>query len=202
MASFARIAAAVDQVMGTNGLARYREMVTDQLTQAAEGDLLVTVLDRYLASKQADEASRAGVFIGTATELHRALREAAVEDERRDLPKTVAALGSAIDRVAPPLRLRGWRIDKSRASRSRLLRIERVRGNDPQSAVIAVTRHQPNSGSVGSPQNLPSSHAQVRASDDGSDGMTEAIPDDSAAGNLFDQVGGLAGVDPLDGATS
>ena len=128
MASFAKVVAAVDQCLATQGLKRYCAMVQSQVAQAAEGDLFAQALDRFLT------ASTSGEWEGAASDLLRDLRT--FDAERRDeLPKTPQAVGSALSRVATPLRARGWTVKRGRgAARRWTIR----RGNQGEIGVVGV----------------------------------------------------------------
>ncbi len=89
MASFAMVLVAVDRVLGTDGLARYREMVLTQIAQTSEGSVFVQAVAKLLAES-------GGEWTGTSSELMGAL-----PDGHRDLPGSPQLVGSALSRAAP-----------------------------------------------------------------------------------------------------
>ena len=103
MASFARVVAAVDDVLGTSGLERYRVMVKSQVAHAAEGDLFSQALERYLTAT-------GGLWEGSSSGLLSGLRQG--HDDNLDVPKTPQAVGSALSRAATSLRAKGWTVNK------------------------------------------------------------------------------------------
>ena len=108
MASFAKILAAVDAELGSNGLDRYREMVRRQVAQTTEASVFVQTLVRVVADG----------FEGTAGDLLKLLRSD-TETDRDDLPKTPQAVGSSLSRVGPSLRAQGWTVAPGRTGRAR-----------------------------------------------------------------------------------
>lgn len=100
MADFARVLAAVDTVMCTDGLSRYlakqRETATDSLT----GDVFMTAVADHLAGN---------TFLGTAGEL---LAKVTPPDEKWRAPKgwptTARKVTTRLRRQAPVARKAGW----------------------------------------------------------------------------------------------
>lgn len=103
MADFARIMAAVDQVLGTEGLARYllkqREMAVDSLSD----DPFVTAVRDSIG---------ADAFYGTSLEL---LRRVTPADDGWHPPKgwpgTPRKVTALLKRQAPPMRKSGWTVE-------------------------------------------------------------------------------------------
>jgi hypothetical protein len=99
MADYARVLAAVDRVLGTEGLARYvakqRTLATDSLT----GDPFITAIAETVVD----------TFTGTAAEL---LTLVTPTDEKWRAPKgwpgTARAVTQRLRRQAPPMRKAGW----------------------------------------------------------------------------------------------
>jgi hypothetical protein len=121
MASFARVLAAVDAVMGNDGLGRYRNMVESQLASTVEASGLVQALERMVGD----------YWMGTASDLLTLLRRD--EDiSRVDLPKTPQGVGMALSRAAPGLRAGGWRVEQHRSAKARIWTLERVKGSEKE----------------------------------------------------------------------
>ena len=131
MMSFAKVVAAVDSVLGTEGLKRYRYMVQAQVAQAAEGDIFAQTLDRFMAST-------GGIWQGSASELLSALGKLEARG-RDDLPKTPQAVGSALSRVATSLRVKGWDITRAHSgTRSWTIRDPQAKGRGDVQGVQGV----------------------------------------------------------------
>jgi len=99
MADFARVLAAVDQVLGTHALTAY-------LGQARR--LAGDILDDDPVSTALGTSIRSG-WQGTAAELHELLTPV---DRPKEWPATARALGSHLRRLAPALRSTGWQVDE------------------------------------------------------------------------------------------
>lgn len=101
LADYGRILAAVDKVLGTDGLTRYRS----QSAELAADSLSSSPVSERLLAIQPD-------FFGTSAQL---LTELAPADPDERLPKGWPANGravtSALTRDAPSLRKNGWRVD-------------------------------------------------------------------------------------------
>jgi len=102
MADFARVLAAVDEMLGTEGLARYRALAGDLAVDAVSSDPVLTALT---------DAIRAP-WTGTAAELLEAITPR-LDGWRagRDWPKNARALTGLLRRRAPSLRKVGWAFD-------------------------------------------------------------------------------------------
>lgn len=101
MADFAKILAAVDQVLGTKGLAKYMEAQQKMAADALTGDQFVTMMAERLTS----------TFVGTSKEL---LYAVAPEDEKwrppKGWPSTPRAVTTKLHRQAPVMRKAGWAV--------------------------------------------------------------------------------------------
>jgi hypothetical protein len=103
MADFARILAAIDQVLGTEGFARFAE----QARTMAEDFLSA---DPFLAAMAETEVD----FTGTSAEL--LVKVSPDEDgwrRPRDWPKNARSVTSLLKRNAPALRKAGWVVEYS-----------------------------------------------------------------------------------------
>ncbi|HEY6595937.1 MAG TPA: hypothetical protein VI011_17820 [Asanoa sp.] len=108
MADFARVLLAVDQVLDTDGYARYTEQAGQVAEQVVEADsVALAVRDRITFPWQ-----------GTAGEL---LDKLAAERPPKDWPTTPQGMGGRLARAAPALRSLGWSIDApDRSKRTRV----------------------------------------------------------------------------------
>lgn len=99
MADFARVLAAVDQVLGTDGLARYIDMQGALASESLTGDLFITAMHNTLNT----------TFIGTSAEL---LAKIPTPDRLpKDWPADPRRLTQRLTRQAPVMRKAGWIID-------------------------------------------------------------------------------------------
>ncbi len=111
MASFAKVVAAVDVALDTDGLRRYRAMVTGQVGDAAEGDMFAQSISQLLKTRHE--------WTGTAADLLAVIKLDADPNDR--LPRSPQAVGAALARCAPSLRAQGYVV-------KRLPRTEYARG--------------------------------------------------------------------------
>jgi len=111
MADYARVLAAVDLVLGTDGTGRYAAARDDLAADAVTGDPVLAALADAIRSP----------WTGTASDLLGAL---AVPDPRpRDWPKDARALTGVLTRRAPSLRRLGWTVaDLGRGGKDKLKR--------------------------------------------------------------------------------
>lgn len=93
MADFARIVAAVDSVLGTDGLRHYLGKQSALATDSLTGDMFVTAI------------SEIGRFTGTAAEL---LERVTPEKPPKGWPTTARAVTQRLRRQAPVMRKAGW----------------------------------------------------------------------------------------------
>jgi len=127
MADFARIVAAIDQLLGTKGLGRY----TEQARSMAEDSLSADPLIARMKEVQLD-------FIGKASEL---LTKITPDSDRwrppKNWPKEPRAVTSILKRNAPALRKTGWVVEEGEDTHDKiviwtLIHPEKVRNRDPQ----------------------------------------------------------------------
>lgn len=125
MADFARVLAAVDTVLGTDGLETYRSLGRDLAEDAAGSDPVLAALGLAVRRE----------WVGTAGELLPLLRVAAspVDDHGRPIegwrppkgwPAQARALTALLKRRAPTLRLLGWTVEEADRSASRVKQIQ------------------------------------------------------------------------------
>jgi hypothetical protein len=105
MADYANVLAAVDQINGTNGLARYREQSKRVITDTLDNPFIGTLMDlRYTCE---DKASK------------QILAELTPPDEKWKAPKgwpaDARAVTGQLTRHAPALRAQGWTVDNDDA---------------------------------------------------------------------------------------
>ena len=128
MADFARILEAVDRVLGTKGLDRYRDRARNLAADSLTADPFVIAMQSQLAEK----------FTGTSAEL---LTRIAVADDKRppkDWPANARQLTTLLKRQAPVMRRAGWEVAEDRDPHQKVLlwtiaRPEIARNEDPQS---------------------------------------------------------------------
>lgn len=126
MADFARIAAAVDTILGTEGLARYIGRGAELAADGLSGDFFAVRMQKVITEEDP--------FEGTSAQL--LLRVQPPGDARlpRDWPKDSRAATTRLHRVAPALRKLGWTFSDSRDSHTKLLRWEISPPPDPEKA--------------------------------------------------------------------
>lgn len=98
MADFARILAAVDQVLGTNGLEHYSRKQNQLATDSLTDDIFVGALNNQLTAE----------FKGTSAELLDKIK--APESRPKSWPATARAVTQRLKRQAPVMRKAGWAI--------------------------------------------------------------------------------------------
>jgi hypothetical protein len=102
MADFALTLIAVDQVLGTTGLAHYLGKQTALAADSLTGDPFIVEL-----------AKRTGGIEGTAAEILAALR---VEHPPRDWPRSARSVTQRLRRHSPAMRRADWRVDHDGAA--------------------------------------------------------------------------------------
>jgi hypothetical protein len=132
MADFGRILAAVDAVLGTNGLDRYLTQRGELQREAAEGDRIGSAVIAWMATR-AD-------WTGTAAELLEAITP---ERRPKDWPMTPRGMSSALRRVAQPLEAAGITVIFTQAGheRRRIIRLERVDERPSAPSSVPVRNH-------------------------------------------------------------
>ncbi|UGQ60077.1 toprim domain-containing protein [Rhodococcus pyridinivorans] len=128
MADFARVLAAVDQLLGTDGLKRYSEQAETLAEDTLSADPFLDVLRHSLTTE----------FEGTAAEL---LIHAAPLNEDwkppRGWPKSARQVTSTLRRNAPALRTSGWTVrdlgssNKAKTTKWLIAPPEKARSDDP-----------------------------------------------------------------------
>lgn len=124
MADFARIVAAVDQILGTSGLDRYMSRGADLAADGLSGDSFAVRLQEVITSEFG--------FEGTSAKL----LERVTPDGKtpRDWPKDGRAVTTQLHRIAPALRKLGWSFTEGRDSHSKLLSWKFSPPADPEKA--------------------------------------------------------------------
>ena len=102
MADFARVLAAVDKVLGTDGYTRYLDSVRSVATDSLSGDDFITAIAHTFARS---------TFTGSSGELLAAVTPG---DERagKDWPGNARAVTARLHRQAPVMRKAGWTVDE------------------------------------------------------------------------------------------
>ena len=95
MADFARIVAAVDKVLGTEGLAHYLTKQTSMAADSLDGDNFITAL------------AKIDTFNGTAAEL---LDKITPDKPPKGWPANARSVTQRLRRQAPVMRKAGWRV--------------------------------------------------------------------------------------------
>lgn len=127
MSDFARVQAAVDAVVGSDGLSRYLSQRRSIACDVIEGDVVGTAVVAF--------ATEASVWEGQPTELYQRLTP---DKPPQGWPRTAPALSGRLKRLAPALKAAGIHVTHDRDTsheRRRLIRIELVRKtpSDPSS---------------------------------------------------------------------
>lgn len=123
LAGFGRICAALDRAEGTNRLAAYRELLTEQAVDAATDDEVASAVREFVLSLAAGSRKRDGwdpdaqTWRGTPTELHSAL--SATFDRSKFWPATAAAFGKRLSVMVGPLRSMGIEVRRERDTSTR-----------------------------------------------------------------------------------
>jgi hypothetical protein len=127
MADFARVLAAVDEVLGTNGLTRYRERSKRVAADTLDDPFIAELVE-----------CRAAFTDKTSVEILAALKPADLSwKPPREWPKNARAVTGQLTRHAPALRGQGWAIDHDDGRNEAGIRKwtigppEKVRGPDP-----------------------------------------------------------------------
>lgn len=149
MADFGRLLAAVDKVMHTDGLARYRE----QSRTSARDTLDVPFVAELVAEGREFTDT-------TSADLLAALTPSGADWRRpKGWPKTARALTGLLTRHAPAMRAQGWQIDHDGASN--------------RDSIIQWTIRPPEKAGKEHPSNPPDQSAQVNGRKDGGLGHPE-----------------------------
>jgi energy-coupling factor transporter ATP-binding protein EcfA2 len=100
MADFARILAAVDAVLGTDGLAAYRDLGREMATDAVTSDFVLTAVVEEITS----------TWTGTAAKLLVVIDPDARHQEHPGWPTTAREMTTVMRQRAPSLRKLGWEV--------------------------------------------------------------------------------------------
>lgn len=115
MADFARLLAAVDTVLGTDGLRRYADQAGDLAADAFEADPVLSAIAAHVV----------GQWEGTAGQLLAAINDQLGDKARppKGWPKDARALTGLLRRKSPSLRRLGWVVeDLGRGGRDKAVR--------------------------------------------------------------------------------
>jgi hypothetical protein len=107
MADFARVLAAVDQVLGTDGLGRYLAKQGEAAVDTLTGDPFITAVATQFAGQ---------TFFGSAGELLKAMSPFGNVRPGKGWPTTARQVTTALRRQAPTMRKAGWSIEDDDAS--------------------------------------------------------------------------------------
>jgi hypothetical protein len=111
MADFARVLAAVDAVLGTDGLSRYARRSADLAADGLSGDPFAVRMQAVIAAE----------FVGTSAELLDLLSPDGEWRPPRGWPKDGRAVATLMHRIGPALRKLGWGFAEQRDSHSKLI---------------------------------------------------------------------------------
>lgn len=179
MADYARILAAVDRILGTDGLGRYLAQRGDLQREAAEGDTLGAAILEFMTNRE--------TWQGIAAQLLTALTP---ERPPKGWPTTHRALSGHLRRLVRPLAGAGILVTFERAGhdRRRVIGLERADGADANEASDPSRKVTADEQGVGSPdasiereggvQSAPSAECDPNGedADDGADGTVRVEP--------------------------
>lgn len=176
MADFSRMLAAMDEVCGSDGLARYASQSQRVAEDVVEGDPVALALFEFVQSK--------GSWSGTASDL---LELIAPDPRPRGWPRSPRALSGRLRRASPALRQMGVEVEPPpESARPRVWSMRLSQAGAPEEA-------------------RDSSDATVEPSEDGTDGIPEPDVDAANAATVAPSVafagGGSATVRLSDTAT-
>ena len=115
MADFAKIAAAVDAILGTSGLARYMNRGAELAADGLSGDSFAVQMQDVITAEDP--------FEGTSAQLLELLRPPGDGRPPRDWPKDARAATGRLHRLAPAFRKLGWTFaDMGRGGHGKQLR--------------------------------------------------------------------------------
>lgn len=116
MADFAKIAAAVDSILDTAGLARYTNRGAELAADGLSGDSFAVRMQAAITAEYP--------FDGTSAQLLELLRPPGEDRLPRDWPKNARSASTRLHRLAPAFRKLGWTFADGRDGHSKLLRWE------------------------------------------------------------------------------
>ncbi len=139
MADFARVLAAVDLVLGTDGLATYKRQAAELAGDVIDSDPVAAGVRTFMENISTEDKT----WTGTAGEL---LAKLTPEHPSREWPSTPRGLTARLTRVAPALRSVGVEfehLDREPRTRRRLLSLRRSDdiqedAREPSQSVLAV----------------------------------------------------------------
>ncbi len=150
MADYARVLAAVDQVLGTSGLIRYADRAGSLAVDSLTGDPFVTAMGEVLTE----------VFEGTSAELLTAVTPTVIPGEDawrapKGWPASARQVTTVLKRQAPVMRRAGWIAEElppghDNALRWRIARPEKARNTDSQHSQHSPDRRAASVASVAS----------------------------------------------------
>jgi len=157
MADFAHILAAVDQALGTSGLARYEDQAQALAVESLDSDPFIVALRDKLAAP----------FTGTAAELLALMTPAADANWRapKDWPKGPRIVTGILKRHSPALRKAGWLAGKAEGldPKTRAVRWSLTPAPSREGAKLHSTHSLYSKGQVG--EGFPSEREGEYASD-------------------------------------
>jgi len=110
MADYARVLAAVDKVLSTDGVTRYQAQQGALATDSLTGDDFVAAIAPCIAAGTLD-----GTFSGTSAQLLAAVTPAGDEAKKwkapKDWPANARSVTQRLRRQAPVMRKAGWTVD-------------------------------------------------------------------------------------------
>ena len=113
MADFARIVAAVDLILGTDGLARYMNRGAELAADGLSGDSFAVRMQAVITPEYP--------FEGTSAKLLELAKPPGEDRLPRDWPKDARAVTTRLHRLAPAFRKLGWTFLEDRDSHTKLL---------------------------------------------------------------------------------
>lgn len=171
MADFGRVLAAVDAVMGSRGVDRYREQSGELAADAVTSDPVLATLANVVK----------GPWSGAAADLLDLLDAARPEGQRlpKGWPSGARALATVLRRRSPSLRRLGWVVEQTdeRTKRGVVWLIEPPAAGDEMGDETVTNRGAGISSPRSSPPSSPATARQWRGSDEIGDEVTNEPPD-------------------------
>ncbi|MGO9079904.1 MAG: hypothetical protein ACLQDY_12800 [Streptosporangiaceae bacterium] len=124
MADFARIVAAVDLILSTNGLPRYVRRGADLAADGLSGDSFAVRMQAVIKPERG--------FDGTSAKLLELLTPPGDARPPKDWPKDGRAVTTRLHRIAPALRKLGWTFTEERDSHTKLITWELSPAQHPE----------------------------------------------------------------------
>lgn len=189
MADFARVLAAVDRVIGTDGLDRYGRQAVNLAADAVRGDPVLAVVTEAITAPWEGP-------LGDLLDLLNARRDP-FERRPQEWPSSARELTTLLRRRAPSLRRIGWSVEKAarRSKRGEVWLISPPKGGD-ETGDETVTRF---AAEISSPISSPSRHP-LQPSTGAETGQRVTKVTKNAPPLLCWQEGGREGGEPGDPA--